>query len=115
MNMENVQVTVNGKAIEITRGTTLEELSKSFQDHFKYEIILAKVDGIYEELTMAINRNCEIEFLDLTEKGANQVYLNGLIYLTVYATKKLFGNQVDIKVNFKKSNIYGNASDLYTY
>lgn len=99
MNMENVQVTVNGKTIEITRGTTLEELSKSFQDHFKYEIILAKVDGIYEELTMAINRNCEIEFLDLTEKGANQVYLNGLIYLTVYATKKLFGNQVDIKVN----------------
>ncbi len=97
--MESVKVTVNKNILEVTRGTTLEELSKLFQDDFKYEIILAKVDGIYQELTMTIQRDCTVEFLDLTEKGANQVYLNGLIYLTMYAIKKLFGSQVEIKVN----------------
>lgn len=97
--MDSVKINVNGNTLEVTRGTTLEELSKLYQDDFKYEIILAKVNGIYEELTTTINKPCTIEFLDLTDKGANRVYLNGLIYLTIYATKKLFGNQIEIKVN----------------
>lgn len=99
MNMDSVKVTINGNTLEVTKGTTLEELSKLYQNDFKYEIILAKVDGLYEELTKVITRDCAIEFFDLTEKGANQVYLNGLIYLVIYATKKLFGNQIEIKVN----------------
>lgn len=99
MNMDSVKVTINGNTLEVTKGTTLEELSKLYQNDFKYEIILAKVDGLYEELTKVITRDCMIEFFDLTEKGANQVYLNGLIYLVIYATKKLFGNQIEIKVN----------------
>ena len=98
-NMDNVKVTINGNIIEVTSETSLEELSKLYQDDFKYEIILAKVDGIYEELTTTLHRDCTVEFLDLTEKGANQVYLNGLIYLVIYATKKLFGQQIEIKVN----------------
>ncbi|MDE5587095.1 MAG: hypothetical protein K2I72_01835, partial [Bacilli bacterium] len=97
--MDSVKVTVKGNTIEVTNGTSLEELSKLYQDDFKYEIILAKVDGIYEELTTTIHKDCTVEFLDLTEKGANQVYLNGLIYLVIYATKRLFGRQIDIKVN----------------
>lgn len=99
MNMDSVKVTVNGNTLEVTKGTTLEELSKLYQNDFKYEIILAKVNGIYEELTKVITRDCVVEFFDLTEKGANQVFLNGLIYLVIYATKKLFGNQIEIKVN----------------
>ena len=86
--MDSVKINVNGNTLEVTRGTTLEELSKLYQDDFKYEIILAKINGIYEELTTTINKPCTSEFLDLTNKGANRVYLSGLIYLTIYATKK---------------------------
>lgn len=98
-NMNSVKVTVNGNIMEVTNGTSLEELSKLYQDNFKYEIILAKIDGIYEELTTTIHKNCTVEFLDLTDSGANKVYLNGLIYLVIYAAKKLFGNQIEVKVN----------------
>ena len=97
--MDSVKVCVNGNIIEVTDGTSLEELSKLYQDNFKYDIILAKVDGIYEELNETIHKDCTVEFLDLTDKGANQVYLNGLIYLVIYATKRLFGRQIEIKVN----------------
>lgn len=97
--MDSVKVTVNGNTIKVTDGTSLEELSKLYQDEFKYDIILAKVDGIYEELNETIHKDCTVEFFDLTDKGANQVYLNGLIYLVIYATKRLFGRQIDIKVN----------------
>ena len=97
--MDSVKVCVNGNIIEVTDGTSLEELSKLYQDDFKYDIILAKVDGIYEELNETLHKDCTVEFLDLTDKGANQVYLNGLIYLVIYATKRLFGRQIEIKVN----------------
>ncbi len=97
--MDSVKVTVAGNTIKVTDGTSLEELSKLYQDEFKYDIILAKVDGIYEELNETIHKDCTVEFFDLTDKGANQVYLNGLIYLVIYATKRLFGRQIDIKVN----------------
>lgn len=97
--MDSVKVCVNGNIIEVTDGTSLEELSKLYQDDFKYDIILAKVDGIYEELNETIHKDCTVEFLDLTDKGTNQVYLNGLIYLVIYATKRLFGRQIEIKVN----------------
>lgn len=96
--MNEIRVKINNTTIEVNRGITLEELSKNYQNNFKYEIILAKVDGIYKELTETVHKPCTIEFFDLTDRGANQVYLNGLVYLTIYAFKTLFGNN-DIKIN----------------
>ena len=96
--MNEIEIKINNKTIYVERGITLEKLSKQYQGEYKYEIILAKVDGIYKELTETVHKPCTIEFFDLTDRGANQVYLNGLVYLTVYAFKKLFGNN-DIKIN----------------
>lgn len=100
MNQVNIQI--NNKTISIDRGTTLEEVSKSYLADFKYDIILAKVDGIYKELTETINKDCSIEFLDLTSEGANQIYLNGLIFLTVYAFRTLFGSNIKVSHSLDK-------------
>lgn len=97
--MRKVKININNNILEVDYGTTLEAISKDFQSSFKYEIILAKVDGIYRELTDTITKDCNIEFFDLTNRGANQVYLNGLIYLTILAFKSLFGKTSNIKVN----------------
>lgn len=96
--MDKIRLKINDTIIESEPGTTLEQLSKNYQQNYKYEIILAKVDGIYKELTETIHKPCTVEFFDLTDRGANQVYLNGLVYLTICAFKNLFGNN-DIKVN----------------
>lgn len=97
--MNQLTVKINGNSVEVDYGITLEELSKNYQENFKYEIIVAKVDGIYKELTDTITKSCEIEFLDLTNRGANQIYLNGLVYLTIYAFKLIFGKSTNLKVN----------------
>lgn len=94
----NIKVIVNNDQIEVDSGTTLFELSKKFSNNYKYEIILAKVDGIYKELTDTITKGCKIEFFDLTDRGANAIYLNGLIYLTLYSFKRLFGQSTNIEV-----------------
>ena len=96
--MMDIKVIVNNQEIMIPTGTTLLELSKKYTNDFKYEILVAKVNGIYKELTETITKECNIEFLDLTDRGANNIYLNGLVYLTLYSFKKLFGSKENIVV-----------------
>ena len=91
-----IKVTINKKELEIKENTLLKDLVSDFQKDYKNEIILAKVDGIYKELNDRVKKECDIEFFDLTDCGANKVYLNGLILLTVYAYKKIFGFKENI-------------------
>lgn len=97
--MRELNVTIHGSSVRVPYGITLEELSKNYQQNYLYEIILAKVDGIYKELTETIHKDCAIEFFDLMDRGANQIYLNGLVYLMLVAFKNLFGSHQDLKVN----------------
>ncbi len=96
---DKIKVTIFDEEKEINKGTTLLELSKDYTDKFKYSIILAKVDGIYKELNETILKPVKIEFCDLTERGANRIYLNGLVFLVSYASKMAFGNSTNIVVN----------------
>lgn len=94
---KTVKVTVFGNDYDVEKGTTLEEISQIIQDQFEYEIILAKIDNEYQELSQKVMKNCEIEFFDLTNKDANQIYINGLILLMAHAYKKL--THQSLKVN----------------
>lgn len=96
---QKIKVKIYGETIEILKGTSLEELSKNYQNKFEYEIILAKVNNIYKELTEVLQEDCAVEFFDLKSRGANPVYLNGLVYLTIMSFKELFGRNQDIKLN----------------
>jgi len=113
--MYNVKVIINDQEVDVPRGTSLEELSKRYQAEFKYPIILAKVNGIYKELVETINKDCKVEFFDLTDRGTNRVFLNGLIYLTVYAAKNLFGTENKLTVNHSlDKGLYIGTSKIIT-
>ena len=90
MNFSNIQIKVLNKTLEVIQGTTLLEISKLVEEHFKYPIILAKIDNEYLELSYKVMENCTIEFLDLTDSFANRVYVNGLIFLVIYSTKEKY-------------------------
>lgn len=91
--LENIKVYVDEKEEIIKKGITLLELSKMYDNMFLHKIILAKVDGEYHELNDPINKTCHIEFFDLTDNFTNRVYLNGLVYLTNYCFRELFGTK----------------------
>ena len=95
---EKIKVNVMGEVKEIVPGTTFLELSTEYKDKIKNPIIIAKANGEYKELRDTINSTCDIEFLDLTEKYANKVYLNGLIYLTIYAFDEVFNGKISLRV-----------------
>ena len=95
MLTENIKVDITGMEIEVAKGTTLLEISKMFNSENKRRPIIAKVNGLYKELTEIANNNDNIEFVDLTDNTANSVYLNGLIFLLNYAFNEIYhGNKI---------------------
>lgn len=95
---ETFVIRVMGDDVEVAKGTTLYDLSKKYQHNFKYPIILAKVNGIYKELSQKVESCWDIEFLDVTNKVANQAYSNGLIFLIIYAVHSLWGENANVEV-----------------
>lgn len=88
-----IKIKINNEICIYNENISLLEISKEFKDNFKYPIILAKVDGVYKELNETISKDCEIEFYDLKNKFANNVYINGLVFLLTCAYNKIFKDE----------------------
>ena len=89
MLVENIKVNISGMEIEVSRGTTLLEISKMFKSDGGKPII-ARVNGDICDLSTIPNENDDIEFLDLSNSIANRVYVNGLVLLLNYAFNEIF-------------------------
>ena len=74
--METIEVKIKGKKYKLSKGMTLEEISKEFQKDFKYPILLAKVNNKLEELTKTVEDNATIEFYDLTSREGNKTHIS---------------------------------------
>lgn len=96
--IELVEVTINNRKYKYNKDTTLQEISKEFQRDFAYPIVLANVNNTLKELTSTIKKDSIIEFLDLTSREGNRCHINCLTYVMIYAVKKLYGQDADIKV-----------------
>lgn len=95
---QKVKLQIMDKEIEVTAGTSFEELAKLYQNHFQYPIIMVKEDYLYRNLSDTVDKDAKISFYDMTDRDANRVYFNGLIYLTIYSVKKLFGDTTEVMV-----------------
>ena len=65
MLVESIKVNVNGMEMEVSKETTLLEISKMFNTEGRKPIV-AKVNGDVCELNTIPNDGDEIEFLDLS-------------------------------------------------
>ena len=96
--IETVEVTINGKKYTYDKDTKLYEIAQDFKDDFKYPIVLARIGNRLRELSTPVGESCNIEFLDLTSREGNNTHVNGLVYVMVYAVKKLYGKKANIVV-----------------
>ena len=104
MLVENIKVNVNELEIEVSKGSTLLEISKMF-NHGGKRPIIAKVNGAITELTSIANNGDNIEFYDVFNGVANRVYVNGLILLLNYAFNEIYHgkNMITVKHSVDKS------------
>lgn len=96
--IETIEVIVNGKKIDLTKGITLEEVANEYAKDFKYPILLARVNNTIKELNKTLKEDCTVEFLDLTSKEGNRSHISGLTYILICAVKKLYGRKANVIV-----------------
>ena len=98
--IENIKLKIMGESRTVTKGITLLDVAKDYQEKFKYPIILAKVGNHYRELTDLITSDDEVVFLDLKERRGNAVYVNALVFLLSYSACELFGKDARVIVKY---------------
>ena len=96
--IETIEIKINKKKYTYNKDVCLYEIAKDFKEEFRYPIVLARVGNRLRELSYSIKESCSIEFLDLTSREGNNTHINGLVYVMVYAVKKLYGKQANIIV-----------------
>jgi uridine kinase len=100
MHKEKIQLTLkfkDGTEKHIDKGISLAELTDEFQNSFKHRILAARVDNDIKELTFVPEKNCTIEFLDITNEDGYRIYKRSLYFLLIKSVNDLFKNS-DVKI-----------------
>ena len=79
-------------------GTTLLEISRSFQKYFNYPILIARVNNKMVDLSEKIIKNSQIDFYDRSSSIGNNVYSKSLFFVLVLAVKKVLGKEADVVI-----------------
>ena len=94
--IDTIEVTINGKQFTYTKNITLQEIYKEHQETLRYPIIIAKVNNRLRELSYKLTEDSTIEFLDLTSPEGNRAHVNGLVFVMLYAVRRLFGKEANV-------------------
>ena len=92
----------DGEYREIIREgrVTLEELAGEFRGELPYTVLLAKVNGKYEELSFSLEKDSTVELLDIRNHSADLAYQNSLALIYLKAVWDTMG---DVPVNIENS------------
>lgn len=108
-HMEQVyQVTINDVVKEYPKGTTFAEIAREHQSEYEYPIALVVRDGKIRELFKKVDKNCEVEFLTLTDDAGHKSYNRTATLMMMKAITEVVGADKvkKIKMEFAISNGY---------
>ena len=92
---------INNKEIEIDNNIRYIDLVDKYQKYYEYNIVAVKENNVFVDIYSKVKENANIIFFDYSDKEANKIYINGLIFMTIYSIVELYGK--DTFVNVKHS------------
>lgn len=108
--MDKIKIRIEERIIEVHRGITCYNLIKRYGHDNKVPIVLVKVDGKLRELSTVLEKDCDIEFVDITDKQGIMCYIRSLQFVLIKATKDLFP---DSKITIEHSLSKGLFGEIY--
>lgn len=99
--MDKVKVSVYDEVREYPRNTKYLEIARDFQDREKYDIVLAKVNGILVELTKSVNEDQKIEFVTINQRAGYLTYTRSVSILLLRAFDDVVGKKNIDKIIFE--------------
>lgn len=100
---------------EFPKDTEVSVIAKEFQKDYMYDILIARVDNRFMELSDTISKDCDIDFYDRSSKIGNDVYDRSIQFVLVLAVKRLFGKNAEILIEHSMDKgIYCELPDIET-
>ncbi len=88
--MLKIKILKTGEIIEYPKGITLESIAKDYENLYESEIVAAKVNNDIRELFKTLDRDAEVDFIDLTDEDGVRIYQRGLMFIAFVAARELF-------------------------
>ena len=88
--MDKIKIRIKEITIEVDKGISCYDLMKEYGYDYKVPIVLVKIDGELKELSTILEDNCDLEFIDITDKQGMMCYIRSLQFVLIKATKDLF-------------------------
>ncbi len=79
-----------GAEVNVKKGITLMQLSKDYESFYKEIIIAAKVNNDIRELSFALEEDCRVKFIDLSQEDGMRIYRRSLYFIFMKAANDLF-------------------------
>ncbi len=89
-----IKLLKTGKILEYPEGITLEAIAKEHQKLYDSEIVAVRVNNDIKELFKTLDKDSEIDFIDLTDEDGVKIYQRGLTFLTYVASLEVFPDKV---------------------
>ncbi len=95
--MFTIKVNYNGKDYAYPKDITMLEISEHFKEDYNSDIIVGSINNKIVELTSKVDRDCMVDFFDVSHVAGNKVYERGLIFLYIKAVKDVLNCDVLIE------------------
>ena len=82
----------------VTEGTRFASFREKYQEYYKDEIVLAKVNGKLRELNKTVEEDSVLEFITMTERDGKRAYRRSVTLLLQKAVFNLWKKQVQVRV-----------------
>jgi len=93
----------DGRRNSYPQGTTLLEISREAGEEHRFPIIAAMLDNQVVDLRTPVDRDCRIEFLDLSSEPGIKAYQRSLAFVMIAAAGELFpGGEVTVEHSLSK-------------
>lgn len=79
----------DGTLLKVDKGTTLEDIKELVKDKYKVLIVAGKVNNALRELNYKLDKDSNVEFIDLTTTDGQRIYKRSLAFVFIRAAMEL--------------------------
>ena len=99
-----LNIIANEKRLLVNSGTKLADIAKMVDGIHPY--LVAKIGHQIQELHRSVNRDCEIEFLDITSDNGYRAYQRTAVFVMIKAAREVLGKDIRVVVEHSINKNY---------
>lgn len=104
--MSLIKVKYKNEEKEYEKGILISEIADEYKDDYKHDILVATVDNRVTSLDTKLNKNCTLDFCDISSHSGHVAYEKGIFFLFSVAVREILNCDVKLLHSLDKG-VYG--------